>query len=258
MHGLLLWLPFTLATSSDKATQEPANESKYDESWESLPVTVLPAPTPVPPLPEPREVSELASERSPELSQVQPSQPLNSPAPEALTLWGESPPEEPPPEEPPPEEPLPEEPLPEEPPPEEPPPEEPLPEEPPPEQLPPEQPPSQQSPYADFPHPSGGEFACEHVSDCWLSPLRENSNSWREEAGNLKSDLEAKGLQVEEISSEEESIKIFEVKKDGEFRYYLNIVPIDSIYYGGITYRITEQPMTEAELEHLKQQQPPS
>ncbi|MEO0987754.1 MAG: hypothetical protein AAFY20_19775 [Cyanobacteria bacterium J06639_14] len=241
VHGLVLWLPLLPGIPPESKTQERADKPQDDESWESLPVAILPSHAPVPSLPEPQEALEQPSPSISPVAEVPPSpSPTPPPAAEDLLPPEELPPEPPPPEEPPPEEPPPEEPPPEEPPPEEPPPEEP------PEPPPPEEPPPEQLPYADFPHPGGENYACENQANCWL---REVEDGWRSDTDNIILDLEAKGFQVD-LQTEETGFTIHTVRRDGMIEYYLNVVSV----LGGMAYSLTEQPMTASELNLFAQQ----
>ncbi len=104
-------------------------------------------------------------------------------------------------------------------------------------------------PYADFPHFQGAQQADCGGETCWTSPVE---GGWRGAAGSLQDNLEAQGYTLSNITGEvlstETGVRVYQVTKDGEDPYYLNLVSVTE----GILYSLTPAPLTEDRLVALQ------
>ena len=110
-------------------------------------------------------------------------------------------------------------------------------------------PPPEPPPYADFPHPEGAAAGCQGVANCWRSP----AGNWSQEAQGLRSQLEAQGYDLDNITdqvlADETGVRIYAVRKNGAPEYYLNFISVA----GALVYAMTEHPMTQAEVDAIAQ-----
>lgn len=222
VHALLLGLPVPPSPEPDEAVATSDSDSE-----ELLSVVILPKSAPAPALPETEVVADVPE--PPPSEPQQPESTLESPPPIEI-----------PPEKKPPEEPLPQAAPPEPEPvtqPETPPPE--------PEPVEPQVPPEPQ-PYADFPHLGGGEVPCEGREHCWRT-----QEGRRAVASTLEADLEAQGYEVSLFDSEQSGVHVYVVEKDKAIEYYLTVIASAS-FDGGSFYVLTEERMTEAELDEVR------
>jgi len=93
---------------------------------------------------------------------------------------------------------------------------------------------------ANFPHATTTQ-ACDQVEQCWRSP----DSQWRGLAQTLEADLAAQGYELTEMPLDDETgRRIYEVSKESEVVYYLNVIST----LEGTVYRVTEQPLTADEM----------
>jgi N-dimethylarginine dimethylaminohydrolase len=94
---------------------------------------------------------------------------------------------------------------------------------------------------AEFPQIEGAQAGCNGLLDCWKTP----ETQWRDVSSNLEQKLEAKGYDVKALDLEDDTgRRVYEVSKDGEIKYYLNVLSTER----GTVYRISQQPLTREEL----------
>jgi hypothetical protein len=97
---------------------------------------------------------------------------------------------------------------------------------------------------AEFPHLEGAEPACDGRSQCWQIP----DSQWRGIAQTLQDSLVSQGYELNELELENDAgRRVYEVIQDEEIVYYLTLVST----FEGTIYRLTEEPMTTAEIDEL-------
>lgn len=104
-------------------------------------------------------------------------------------------------------------------------------------------------PFADFPHFQGAQQADCGGEACWTSPVE---GGWRGAARSIQDNLEAQGYTLNNVTGEvlstETGVRVYQVTKDGEAPYYLNLVSVAE----GILYSLTPTPLTEDRLVALQ------
>jgi len=214
LHGLVLRAP--LPPSPPPQLEEPAPSPSTQ-----MAVTVLPKPAPVEP---PAPLPEPAPDPPPEPTPPPMAEPDVRAVPPPVAATEPDLPEPALPEPALPEPALPEPALPE-------------PELPPEPDLPPRS-------YADFPHRDSVPADCGDDADCWVHP-----GNWRSEATNLANQLAGQGYDVDDITGDQDRVRIYTAAKAGETKYYLYVT---SAYSGGTIYRLSETRLTPEEIGVLR------
>jgi len=94
---------------------------------------------------------------------------------------------------------------------------------------------------AEFPQVEGSQAGCNGLLGCWQTP----ETQWRDVSSNLEQRLEAQGYEVEALDLEDDTgRRVYEVSKDGETKYYLNLLSTKQ----GTVYLLTKEQLTLEEL----------